>query len=72
VKPTGGTITPTGQVWFRAGAVDEMIKLDKPNSLIQIPQGRQGSTYLRSAYMGHKILWAELSTDRIGYLKGVR
>ncbi|NBS16058.1 MAG: hypothetical protein EBT06_01850 [Gammaproteobacteria bacterium] len=71
VKPAGGTITPTGQVWFGAGAVDEMIKLNKPNTLIQIPQGSQGSTYHRSAYMGHKIFWTELSTDRIGYLKGV-
>ena len=72
VNPAGGTITPTGQVWFGAGAVDEMITLDKPNTLIQIPQGTSGSTYHRSAYMGHKIFWTELSTDRIGYLKGVR
>lgn len=72
VKPAGGTITPTGQFWFGANAVDEMIKLKKPNTLIEIPQGTSGSTYHRSAYMGHKMFWTELSTDRIGYLKGVR
>lgn len=72
VKPAGGTFTPTGQFWFGAAAVDEMIKLDKPKTLIEIPQGSSGSTYHRSAYMGHKMFWTELSTDRIGYLKGVR
>ncbi len=72
VKPAGGTITPTGQVWFGASALDEMITLDKPRTLIQIPQGTTGSTYHRSAYMGHKMFWTELSTDRIGYLNGVR
>lgn len=72
VKPAGGTFTPTGQFWFGAAAVDEMIKFKKPNTLIEIPQGTSGSTYHRSAYMGHKMFWTELSTDRIGYLKNVR
>ena len=72
VKPAGGAFTPTGQFWFGANAVDEMIKFDKPTTLIEIPQGTSGSTYHRSAYMGHKMFWTELSTDRIGYLRGVR
>lgn len=82
VKPAGGAFTPTGQFWFGASAADEMIKLPAPfvllstliqiedDALIQIPEGTSGSTYHRAAYMGHKMFWTELSTDRVGYLKG--